>query len=471
MNPARILTLLSVCLVLPASFSCSPPYVPGDNVRAEFLHAWNGYKQSAWGHDALRPISMTARDWYGISLCMTPVDAYDTMVLMGLDVEAAEAKQLVLDSLTFDHDIDVQVFEVSIRLLGGLLSMYEMSGDTAVLALARDLGDRLMPVFASPTGMPYRYVNLRTGKIPAVVPPGGFPEGKPTSMSNPAEIGTLLLEFGTLSRHTGDPSYYDAAKKALAALYQHRSSIGLVGTWIDVETGKWLVPDSHVSGAIDSYYEYLLKGWLLFGDEDCRLMFDESMRAVNRHLPDTVGGSLWYGHADMLSGERTFTRFGALDAFFPAVLALGGDIERAEKLQESAFGMWTKFGIEPEKYDYVADTVVYPGYPLRPELVESAYSLYVLTGKERYKEMGQTIFNDLVKYCRVEGGYAHLKDVRTKEQADNMESYFLAETLKYLYLLLGPEGTLDLDAVVFNTEAHPLKRPPSQLVAGTRTDR
>ena len=425
--------------------SCSPPYFPGDQVKAEFIHSWNAYKQYAWGHDALRPLSKTYRDWYGVPLLMTPVDAYDTMILMGLRDEAAEAKRLILDSLSFDRDIEVQSFEITIRLLGGLLTIYEMDGDPKFLELAKDLGTRLLPVFNSATGMPYRYVHLQTGAIR-------------DSINNPAEIGTALIEFGTLSRHTGDPVFFEKANTALSELFDRRSGIGLVGTRIDVETGEWVNTSSHVSGAIDSYYEYLLKAALLFGDEECRTMYDESMRAVHAHLADTVDGRLWYGHADMYSGKRTRTIFGALDAFLPAVLALDGDLERAENLQESAFAMWSKHGIEPEQYDYASDSVVSAGYPLRPEIVESAYYLYKFTGKERYKEMGEVILRDLIRYCRVDAGYAHLKDVRTKEKVDSMESFFLAETLKYLYLLLGPEHVLDFGSVVFNTEAHPVGR-------------
>ena len=217
-----------------------------DSVRSEFLHAWNGYKQYAWGHDALRPLTKKPRDWYGTSLCMTPVDAYDVMVLMGLSSEARTTKQLILDSLSFNKNIEVQSFEITIRLLGGLLSAYELDGDKRFLDLAEDLGNRLLPVFNTPTGMPYRYVNLQTGKIR-------------DSLNNPAEIGTSLLEFGTLSRLTGNPVYYQKAKSALVALYNRRSPIGLVGEWINVQTGSWVDSTSHIGGGIDSYYEYLFQ--------------------------------------------------------------------------------------------------------------------------------------------------------------------------------------------------------------------
>jgi mannosidase alpha-like ER degradation enhancer 2 len=231
-----------------------------------------------------------------------------------------------------------------------------------------------------------------------------------------------------------------------------------VGTTIDVESGEWQNTSSHISGMIDSYYEYLLKAWLLFGDPDFRTMWEASVDPVNRYLAHDLDGRLWYGHADMFSGERSETRFGALDAFWPGVLALSGDLHRAGRLMESVYSMWTTFDVEPEQMDYTTMEVVHGGYPLRPEALESAYILFTLTGDGRYKAMGWDIFRRIVRWCRTDQGFAHLADVRTKEKADAMESYFLAETLKYAYLLFAPQGTLDFHEVVFNTEAHPLKR-------------
>ncbi|MGA8877270.1 MAG: glycoside hydrolase family 47 protein, partial [Candidatus Korobacteraceae bacterium] len=208
-------------------------------VRDDFLHAWSGYKQYAWGHDELKPLTKSYRDWYGTSLLMTPVDALDTMVLMGLTDEAKEDRELIDKQLSFDKDIYVKNFEITIRLLGGLLSSYGLTGDKRLLELADDLGTRLLPAFNSPTGMPFVFVNLKTGKTRGVE-------------SNPAEIGSLLIEFGTLSKLTGKQIYYDKAKRALVAVYDRRSPIGLVGSTINVETGKWIDPLSHISGGIDS---------------------------------------------------------------------------------------------------------------------------------------------------------------------------------------------------------------------------
>ncbi|HEX6101240.1 MAG TPA: glycoside hydrolase family 47 protein [Thermoanaerobaculia bacterium] len=413
-------------------------------VRGALLESWKAYVQYAWGYDELQPLSRSGKNWHAESLLMTPVDSYDTLVLLGAKEEAEQARKLIVERLSFDKDISVKNFEITIRLLGGLLSAYELSGDERFLRLADDLGTRLLPAFDSPTGMPYMYVNLKTGKTSG-------------AKSNPAEIGTLFLEFGTLAKLTKKRVYYDKAKKALVALYDRRSKLGLVGEEIDVETGKWVSTQSHVGGGIDSYYEYLLKGWLLFGDRDCRRMWRTSVRALNKHLAESAPSGLWYGQVDMHTGKRTAPEFGALHAFLPAVLALGGDLDRARRLEDACFKMWNLHGIEPEVLNYREMKVVHAGYPLRPEIMESAWTLYVHTGDRRYQEMGRAFFEGLVRHCRTEAGYTTLKNVVTKEKGDLMPSYFLAETLKYLYLLFAPEALNHKD-VVFNTEAHPFRR-------------
>jgi len=459
-SPVRRSQAAVVSTLLLAGAACtgrhgSPPPAPSteeagrppnaEEVRAAFRRAWSGYRLYAWGHDDLAPLSRKPHDWYGVSLLMTPVDAYDTMLLMGLEDEAAEAKRLILDRLSFDRDVSVQVFEVTIRLLGGLLAAYQMDSEPRFLALATDLGERLLPAFRSPTGMPFRYVNLRTGQTQDPV-------------SNPAEIGTLMLEFGSLARLTGKSVYYDTAKRAVEVLYRRRSPIGLVGGAIDVRTGAWQDSTSHIGGGIDSWYEYLLKSWRLFGDEEFRRMWQASVGPMHRYLADERYGGLWYGQANMATGVRTGTQFGSLEAFLPAVLALAGDTARAARLMESVDRMWTTFGIEPEAFDYRTMAIgSYPGYELRPEALESAYYLYQLTGDERWRRMGAEMWRAIESGTRTDAGFAALADVRTRSKADRMHSFFLAETLKYAWLLLSPPGTLDLGAVVFNTEAHPLR--------------
>jgi mannosidase alpha-like ER degradation enhancer 2 len=173
----------------------------------------------------------------------------------------------------------------------------------------------------------------------------------------------------------------------------------------------------------------------------------------------------------MNTGKRKDTTYGALDAFFPAVLALSGDLNRARLLQESSYKMWMKHGIEPEEIDYTTMDVKSPGYPLRPEIVESTYYLYHYAGMpasrtqpaekldaSHYQEMGGMMWRDFMKHCRTDAGYAALKSVVTKEKSDSMQSFLFAETFKYFYLLFAPPKTLDFQSVIFNTEAHPVRK-------------
>src|SRR6266704_5287268 len=238
----RRILVFGVCLVILAVFAAqgcnrwreeAQARRLAARVKTEFLHAWRNYERYAWGHDVSRPLSKTPHDWYGQSLLMTPVDALDTLILMKLDGDVAKAKALIVSELSFDRDIYVKNFEITIRLLGGLLSSYQLTGDKRLLGLAEDLGNRLLPVFNSPTGLPYVYINLHTGEVRGTV-------------TNPAETGTLLLEFGALSKITGKSVFYDKAKRALIETYKRRSPLGLVGQSINVETGAWTDTDSHI---------------------------------------------------------------------------------------------------------------------------------------------------------------------------------------------------------------------------------
>jgi len=205
-------------------------------------------------------------------------------------------------------------------------------------------------------------------------------------------------------------------------------------------------------------------------------MWNESVAAINKYLAFQVRredeGSppqreFWYGHVDMNTGKVTATTYGALDAFFPAVLALSGDLDRAQRLQESSFKMWIKHGIEPEEINYQTMEVTSPGYPLRPEIVESTYYLYHFTKDPKYLRLGEQLWRDFVKYCRSDDGYTALKSVVTKEKSDSMQSFVFAETFKYFYLLFATPKTFDFNRVIFNTEAHPMRKGRNRLASGS----
>jgi hypothetical protein len=288
-----------------------------NQIKKEFKFAWDNYKKYAWGHDELLPLTKSYRDWYGEPLAITIIDSLDSLYLMGFKDEFESALKWVIKNVSFDKNIKVQAFEITIRLLGGLISAYQISGNEKLLFMAEDLAERMLPIFNSPTGMPYRYVNLRTGEVEDYI-------------NNPAEIGTLTLEFGMISKLTGNKIYYDKAKDGVVKLYNKRSKIDLVGTNINIMTGEWTNKESHIDGAIDSYYEYLYKSWLLFGDKDFFNMFKRSFNAVEKYLSDSYNGMLWYMHVNADTGELINRHIGALCWFYPGLLAFAGNIQKAE---------------------------------------------------------------------------------------------------------------------------------------------
>ncbi|MDE6528180.1 MAG: glycoside hydrolase family 47 protein, partial [Muribaculaceae bacterium] len=208
----RILALSACCLSIMCvsasdiiSGSEQDKAIYAERVKDAFRKGWQAYKDYAWGMDAVNPISGKGHNWYSEPLLMTPVDAYSTMCIMGLEKEKAETKALIFSRLDFDKDMEIQQFEIAIRIMGGLLSAYQLDGDARFLALAEDLAKRMMPVFESPTGMPYRLVNLRTGDVRGEI-------------TNPCEVGSMLLEYGVLSKLTGNAEYYEKCKRGVKAV-------------------------------------------------------------------------------------------------------------------------------------------------------------------------------------------------------------------------------------------------------------
>ena len=415
-------------------------------VKDETLRTWKAYKTYAWGHDVLAPLSKSYKDWYDEPLYISPIDAYSTLFVMGLKDEAAEIEAYVVDSLNFDKNLDVKVFEVNIRILGGLLSMYSLNKNPAVLAKAKDFADRMLPAFDTETGIPTYWVNLRTGETRG-------------DTVNVAEAATYTFEMGILSYYTQDPKYYQAGKRATLAIFERRSELDLIGDVIDVQSGKWTSETSHICAGVDSYYEYLFKSYLMFGDSELGEVWNTSIAAIQTHIAERYDGKLWYGRVDMHTGEHKSALITLYDAFFPALLAISGDTGRARSLQETWQWVWNKYGLEPTGYDYKTGEAKYPRYDLNPEIMESAYYLYNITGDSTYHTMNEGFWSDIKQYCRTDMAYTSVANVETMEQRDYMPTFFFAETLKYLYLTFHTgEHPYQFEDYLFNTEAHPFAR-------------
>mmetsp|Transcript_229 Transcript_229/g.354 ORF Transcript_229/g.354 Transcript_229/m.354 type:complete len:1118 (-) Transcript_229:29-3382(-) len=443
-------------------------------VRNAMKHVWDGYKTYAWGKDELLPLSAKGRDNWG-GMGTTLVDSLSTLWLMGMKVEFWEARDWVRDHLSHDHVGAVSVFETTIRSLGGLLSAYDFTQDKAFLEKADDLGSRLSKAFHSPSGIPYSETTLNGDKSYNTVW-----HSKDAILS---ELGTLQLEFRYLAKVTGNNDYATLVNRIYDIMEPLQPpDTGLFPLFIGNKGSKPDFGNARISlGAMgDSFYEYLLKVWLQGGkkEDNYRRMYDKAMDGVHKYLVQEQPGVLTY-IAEMNNG-RINRKMDHLSCFMGGTLALGAytnpdglnsdraqrDLRLGKALAYTCYQMYAQSntGIAPEYVRFSDKNDLQlskhaPYYILRPEAAETFFILHTLTGDPTYREWGWEIFQAIEHHCKTDIGYASLVDVNNPEagQNDKMESFFLAETLKYLFLLQDPDTELDLEERVFNTEAHPLR--------------
>ncbi|KAF9155965.1 alpha mannosidase-like protein [Linnemannia schmuckeri] len=443
-----------------------------EDAKEMFMHGYHGYLNFAFPKDELNPVACIGRgpdkrnpknihvnDVLG-DFSLTLIDALDTLAAMREPEKFRQAIELVKRHVgNFNIDSRVQVFEVNIRVLGALLSGHLYASDPAfksqvkgykgeLLVMAEDLGKRLMKAFENtPTGIPYARVNLRKGVL----------RGE-TGETCVAGAGSLLLEFGVLSRLTGNDSYEAAAKRALLELWKRRSKIGLMGNTIDMTTGNWMSMMTGIGAGTDSYYEYLLKSYVLFGDDEYLDMYETAQESIRRNL--LHDSKYFYKHVHLEDGSLMATWVDSLSAFMPGVQVVGGDLESAIKNHLYYYNIWRKYQAIPERFNFVSQSVDISNYPLRPEFVESNYFLYRATKDPFYLQVGEMILRDLQALTKTKCGWASLKSVVDRKLEDRMESFALSETFKYLYLLFDEENILHQELkdsnFVFTTEGHVL---------------
>uniref|UniRef100_A0A8C4QHT5 alpha-1,2-Mannosidase n=1 Tax=Eptatretus burgeri TaxID=7764 RepID=A0A8C4QHT5_EPTBU len=444
-----------------------------NRVKGVFYHAYENYLQHAFPLDELRPLTCDGQDTWG-SFSLTLIDALDTLLVLGNTSEFRRVSRLLQNTIDFTQDVNVSVFETNIRVVGGLLSAHMLSKMAGIdlepgwpctgplLRLAENAARKLLPAFHTKTGMPYGTVNLLHGVYATETP-----------VTCTAGVGTFILEFATLSRLTGDPAFEEAARRALRALWESRSDIGLVGNHINVNNSHWVAEDAGIGAGVDSYFEYLIKGAILLQEPKYMEMFQEYVQVIEKYMKHDD----WYMWVHMSKGTVSMPVFQSLEAFWPGLQSLVGDIDSAMKTLHNYHQVWQKYGGLPEFYNIPHSMPVdkREGYPLRPELVESAMYLYRATKDPFLLHLGQDVLEAIEKISSVSCGHATIKDVHDHKLDNRMESFFLAETTKYLYLLFDPEnflhntGThwdsistpfgpciLNAGGYVFNTEAHPI---------------
>eukprot|EP01126_Amoeba_proteus_P023409 TRINITY_DN2352_c0_g1_i20.p1 TRINITY_DN2352_c0_g1~~TRINITY_DN2352_c0_g1_i20.p1 ORF type:complete len:606 (+),score=123.99 TRINITY_DN2352_c0_g1_i20:1182-2999(+) len=427
-------------------------------VKKAFLHTWNGYVTYAWGSDEIRPVSKVGSSGWG-GLGMTIIDSIDTMMIMGLTEEVKRARAWV-EGLNFNIAYGASTFESTIRLVGGLLAAYDLSSDDLYLNKARELADRLMPAFKSPSGIPYSTVELNSGRA-----------WSPTWTSGNSflsEVGSIQLEFRYLSAKTKDSKYADVVNKVMDVISRENVDHfdGLYPTFFHPDTGRSSGSHLTYGSRGDSFYEILLKQYLQKGKKEEKLgkMYSRVVTGTKKRLLKHSLDGLYY--IDEMENGRLKNKVDHLTCFAPGMFALDGEnLDLAEKLIQTCWQFYEKnpTGLAPEIASMAEDRSGFrnqaPHNLLRPEMVESLFVLYRKTGKQIYRDWGWAIFQAFEKHCKTEAGFSGLTNVGVvpAEHNDKTESFFLAETLKYLYLLFSPPTLIPLDEYVFNTEAHPTR--------------
>ncbi|KAJ2352459.1 hypothetical protein GGF43_003748 [Coemansia sp. RSA 2618] len=468
-----------------------------ESVKKGFLYAWDGYKKYAYGADELDVVKKqpkTTRNGWGATL----VDALDTLWVMGLDDEFAQATEMV-GKINFHNDGGqlAKVFETNIRYVGGLLSAYDLSKQSVFLEKAVELVDLLMPAFDTPLGLPWQMLNITTGQ--------GSSETKGTSSTNLAEIGTFQMEFFRLSQLTGEAKYHEAAQRVITVMLEKNrprdpgSKYTVPGMYpldFDMLSGRFTGTAAYWGGGGDSFYEYLAKTWylsdfMLHRDLD---LWRESIGALREYgVAESTSGHVFPGLVD---GTKFYPYVDTFTSFIPGTLGLASKLvgsdtyfALAEQLMEAGYSVFgempSNLGAEAIRFvrrnvgsDYLqlgaqgrAQVDAYgfslerPYYVLRPELIESLFYMYRLTGKTVYADRVWAIWQGIQRNCRVEAGYVGTANVAADaattgvlNTVDSTESFFYGETMKYLYLTFADHDVISLDRWVFTTEAHPLAR-------------
>ncbi|KAL1604619.1 hypothetical protein SLS59_003814 [Nothophoma quercina] len=480
-------------------------------IKRVFQKSWASYRAKAWMKDALKPISGGYVDQFS-GWAATLVDSLDTLWMMGMRDEFYEAVAAVA-TIDFGKSTTatVNTFETCIRYLGGLIAAYDLSGHEVLLQKAIEVGDLLYAGFNTENGMPVDFISFETAKEGT----GLHVESQVVS----ASPGTITLEFSRLSQLTGDNKYYAAVSHVMDLFNENQNATSLPGMWpMYISMNKKDVRNGYqftIGGNADSLYEYLPKAHALLGSAEPS---SKKYEAMSRFFMDTARDNLFFrpmipggedilisGNCDILQdGPRLDPESEHLSCFIGGLYALGGRLfsndeylDLGAKLARGCAYAYKSFptGIMPERYNmalcpgkdhrqgcawneatfaeeaakryqYKADlpkgftTAKDPRYILRPEAIESIFVLWRITGDESFRETAWDMFEAVAKATETEYANAAVMDVNVLgggEKEDYMESFWMAETLKYFYLCFADTDLISLDEFVLNTEAHPFR--------------
>uniref|UniRef100_A0AAR2IVQ4 alpha-1,2-Mannosidase n=1 Tax=Pygocentrus nattereri TaxID=42514 RepID=A0AAR2IVQ4_PYGNA len=414
-----------------------------DKVREMMKFAWDNYKQYAWGKNELRPLTRNGHigTMFGGLRGASIVDSLDTLYIMGLTEDYQEAKEWVHNNLDLNSNGEASLFEVNIRYVGGLLSAYYLTGEEVFKQKVLELGEKLLPAFSTPTGIPRGVINLGSGTSWS----WGWASAGSSIL---AEFGTLHLEFVHLSELSGNPIYTEKVANIRKLLDKIEKPHGLYPNFLSPVSGNWVQHHVSLGGLGDSFYEYLIKSYLMSDktDEQAKRMYYSALEAIEANMVQKSPGGLTYV-AEWRGGVLDH-KMGHLACFSGGMVGIGADHGTLEKRQHyldlaaeithtchESYSP-TKLGPEAFRFDGGAEATATRlsdrYYILRPEVIESYMYMWRLTHDPKYRQWGWEAVEALEKHCRVDSGYSGIRDVYASTVShDNMQqSFFLSETLK-----------------------------------------
>ncbi|KAH3674371.1 hypothetical protein WICMUC_003358 [Wickerhamomyces mucosus] len=462
-----------------------------NQTRELFNHGWNSYMDHAFPADEILPITcekyervpdindINRNDVLG-NYSVTFLDTITTFAIMN-DIESFENSIKIVKNefkQNFNIDSTVQVFETTIRALGSLLSAHLFAEDKFkfkwydgfLLNMALDLGERLLLAFDTPSGIPIPRINLQND-LETNLKIRNLPPQDLIQETCSAGAGSPILEFTLLSILTNDSRFEKASRKAFFQIWSKRSKLDLIPMTLDPHKNQWLDSVTGIGASIDSFYEYALKGSILFQDDELFKVWQKSYISLKTHSKL----DWFFTNVHFESGSLMTTWIDSLGAFFPGLLVLGGELKDAIKSHQPFIKLWNKYGGIPERWDFIdyrdislcskeIEPVTLEWYPLRPEFIESTYYLYRATKDPLYLRIGEQILKDYQQVFKVDCGFTGYHDIRIDKFQNRMESFVLSETLMYLYLLFDESNSLNHEQnFIFSTEGHPLWIPKDKL--------
>lgn len=430
------------------------------SVRAAFQRSWSAYKNQAWLYDELRPVSGGGRNTFG-GWAATLVDTLDTLWIMGLHTDfyeaAAAAAQLDWGNTT---ETAANLFETTIRHLGGLLSAHDLSGEPALLAKAHELGDMLYTAFDTPNRLPGFWLNFDHAR-----------DGEQHAGSHDpsAAAASLGLEFTRLAQLTGEHKFYDAIERVRAFLARVQHETRLPGMWpTNIDFQNELADSAAFTlGALaDSLYEYLPKMFILTGglEPSYETMYRDAMDVVVKHmlfrpmLPDQedilFAGDVVMVHGDQVSqspdGQHLACFVGGMFLLGGKTFGIDQHLDFGQRLTRGCAWAYDAFptGLMPELFSMVPCPSLFPcewddekwqregnpnlkkgfknardpRYILRPEAIESVFILYRVTGQEELRDIAWRMFESIMSATETEFANSAISDVTVRGETRKLDS-------------------------------------------------